>query len=308
MSAEETNAPTPFRDVWARSEDGLRLHARLYGEEDGAGLPLVCLPGLTRNASEFHLLASALLSAGAAGRIVAVDYRGRGLSDHDPDPSHYAIPVESADLLVVLAELGIAAAIFVGVSRGGMISMGLGAVRPDLVRGIVLNDIGPAVERAGLLRIKGYVGTFGAPRDLDEAAGRLRATFAGQFPNLAPAEWRDWAGTVWTEAESGLVLAYDPALARTLDAVDAESPIPDLWPFFDRLGDVPVMVVRGALTDLLSAGTVDEMARRHPGLVSIEVPDEGHTPFLHRPALAARICRFVAGVNAGDAARRAATR
>lgn len=297
-------AAAPFRDVWARSQDGLRLHARLYGE-GGDGLPLVCLPGLTRNASEFHLLASVLLAARAASRIVAVDYRGRGLSDHDPDPSHYAIPVESADLLVVLGELGIGAAIFIGVSRGGMISMGLGAVRPDLVRGIVLNDIGPVIDRAGLLRIKGYVGAFGTPRDLDEAAGRLRTTFGGQFPNLTAEEWRAWADTVWTPTENGLALAYDPALARTLDGIDAESPIPDLWPFFDKLDGIPVMVVRGALTDLLSAATVDEMARRHPGLVSIEVPDEGHTPFLHRPALVAQIVQFIAGVNGAEAVRAA---
>ena len=282
-----------YASAWSRSEaGGLELHARVYGAESSRA-PVVCLPGLTRNASEFHLLAPALIEAGAADRIVAVDYRGRGLSDRDPDPSRYAIPVETADLLRVLADLGIAEAVFVGVSRGGLISMGLGALRPDLVRGIVLNDIGPVLEREGLVRIKGYVGTFGDPADMEDAAGRLRALFGRHFPRLSEAEWRDWAATVWTEANGTLTLAYDRNLARTLDDVDPNGPIPDIWPIFDELGDIPVMVVRGALSDLLSAATVAEMARRHPGLVAVEVPDEGHTPFLHRAGLVERVAEFV---------------
>jgi len=296
---------TGYKSVFATSQDGLRLHARLY-EGRGAGgaarLPVVCLPGLTRNASEFHQLALALLERGAADRIVAVDYRGRGLSDHDPDPSHYTPQVESTDLMIVLAELGITAAIFVGVSRGGLIAMGLGSVRPDLVRALVLDDIGPVVEREGLLRIKGYVGHFAPPPDLAAGAAALRRLFGRDFPRLTDAEWLDWAGTVWTEEDGKLRLAYDPALSATLDAVNETDPIPDLWPVWDKLAAIPAMVIRGGNSDLLSAATVDEMRRRHPGLVAIEVPDEGHTPFMHRPALADRIAAFMAEANAKAAA------
>lgn len=295
-----------YRSIFAKSQDGLGLHARVY-EREAAGetrLPLVCLPGLTRNSSEFHQLALALLERRAANLIVAVDYRGRGLSDHDPDPSHYTPQAETMDLMIVLAQLGIKAAIFVGVSRGGLITMGLGSVRPDLVRGMVLDDIGPVVEREGLLRIKSYVGRFAPPASLDEGAAALRRLFGAHFPNLTEDEWRDWAGTVWTDEGGTLRLAYDPALARTMDAVNETDPIPDLWPVWDKLAAIPAMVIRGGNSDLLSAGTVAEMGRRHPGLEAIEVADEGHTPFMHRPAIADRIAAFMARVNEGDAARR----
>lgn len=283
----------PFASVWTRAPDGLTLHARLYGLGRVAGRPVVCLPGLTRNSSEFHGLATELLALQPERRIVAVDYRGRGCSDVDPDPSRYTIAVETQDLLGLLDELGITEASFIGVSRGGLIAMALGAARPDLVRAIVLSDIGPVLERAGLLRIVGYLGRFGAPASFDAAVEELRARFGAQFPALSPGDWRDWAETVWTERDGRLVLAHDPELSRTLAGVDEHSPIPDLWPVFDALRATPMMVLRGALSDLLSADTVAEMARRHPGLEAIEVADEGHTPILHRPALAARISAFL---------------
>lgn len=291
-----------FASAWTRSPEGLLLHARIYGRDQTAGLPVVCLPGLTRNSAEFHLFASALLDRDPARRVVAVDYRGRGRSDHDPDPARYTVAVETADLVRLLDELGIAAAAFIGVSRGGLIAMGLGASRPDLVRAIVLSDIGPVLEREGLLRIKGYVGRFGAPADLAEAAGQLRARFGAHFPALDDADWRSWAETVWFARDDGLAPAYDPELARALDAVDGSSPLPDLWPVFDALAGMPLMVLRGAHSDLLSAATVAEMARRHPGLDAVEIAGEGHTPLLHRPALVARIAAFLS--RADEAAAR----
>lgn len=288
-----------YESVWTTTPDGLRLHARLYGTLNGR-LPVVCLPGLTRNASEFHRLALALQRAGTVERLVAVDYRGRGLSDWDPDASRYTIPVEAGDLLRILDELGIAEAVFIGVSRGGLIAMGLAGARPGLIRGLVLNDIGPVLERAGLLRIKGYVGRLGQPTDFDDAARRLQALFGSQFPRLRPEEWRDWAETVWAERDGALALAYDPALAGALEGVSEASPIEPLWSAFDALKEVPVLVIRGARSDLLSADTVAEMAARHPRLEAIEVEDEGHTPFMHRPALVARIASFVAAIEAGE--------
>ncbi|HMO28276.1 alpha/beta hydrolase [Enterovirga sp.] len=295
---------TEYRSVFARSQDGLQLHARIYEREGApaeARLPVVCLPGLTRNSSEFQRLALALLERNAADRIVAIDYRGRGLSDRDPDPTHYTPQVESMDLLVLLAQLGIGAAVFIGVSRGGLITMGLGAASPDLVRGMVLNDIGPVVEREGLLRIKSYVGHFPPPADLAAAAATMRRVFGRDFPKLGEEEWRDWARTVWMEEGGALRLSYDPALSQTLDAVNETNPIPDLWGLWDQLAAIPAVVIRGANSDLLSAATVEEMGRRHPGLVAIEVPDEGHTPLMHRPVLVDRLAAFIREVNARPA-------
>ena len=301
-----TGAPdgAPFADLWARSTDGLRLHARVYG--DGApGLPVICLPGLTRTASEFHGLATWLIREGFRGRILAIDYRGRGRSDHDPDPGRYAIPVETADLLTMLGEVGIARAAFVGVSRGGLIAMGLAAARPEVVAGLVLNDIGPVIERDGLLRIKGYVGRLGSPLDRAEAGALLKARFGAFFPAFDDGDWRGWADTVWTERDGALVADYDPALARTLDGLDEATPIPDLWPVFDAIGRVPLLVIRGGLSDILSAGTVAEMRRRRPDLEAMEVAGEGHTPLLHRPAVARRIAALIRRAG-GETPRRSA--
>ncbi|NNM75206.1 alpha/beta fold hydrolase [Enterovirga aerilata] len=294
-----------FRDVWTRSSDGLRLHARSYGDDRATALPVVCLPGLARHAGDFHDLAMALTDPEEEPprHVVAIDYRGRGQSDHDRDPDNYAVPVETADLLAVLAELEIPRAIFVGTSRGGIITMGLAAARPEMVAGAVLVDIGPVIERAGLLRIKGYVGKLGQPRDLDEAAGMLEGLFGGQFPNLRDRDWQTWARSTWEEKAGRLVLTYDPALARTLEPIGPQSEIPDLWAAFDGLRKAPVLVIRGALSDLLSEDTVREMRARHPDLDLVTVPDQGHTPLLRGDDIIGAIRRFVEHAEARAAAR-----
>ena len=152
-------------DHYVTARDGLRLHVREHGERTAPGLPVVCLPGLARTTADFDVLASALAGdAGRPRRVLALDYRGRGLSDHDPDPDHYAIPVELDDVLSVLTARAVASAVFVGTSRGGLIVMALAAARPGAIAGAVLNDIGPVIETQGLMRIKGYVGKLPQPR------------------------------------------------------------------------------------------------------------------------------------------------
>lgn len=286
----------PYRDVWTRSADGLRLHGRLYGDLGTERLPVVCLPGLARSAADFHALATSLAGQGRA--VVAVDYRGRGLSDHDPDPAHYTVPVETADLLAFLSNLGVTKTAVIGTSRGGLIAMGLAAQQPGLIRGLVLNDIGPVIEIAGLLRIKGYVGRLAAPRDLAEGAAILRSVFAAQFPDLGDGAWLAWAGATWEERDGRLVLGYDPALARTLDALEAETALPDLWPLFDTLAEIPLLAIRGAYSDLLSAETLAAMGRRHPDLQAITVAGQGHAPLLRSPDLLRRIADFVDAIDA----------
>ncbi|MFY8151543.1 MAG: alpha/beta fold hydrolase, partial [Hyphomicrobiales bacterium] len=170
MTASTTLQPSRWRDVFIHAQDGLRLHARDQGPTTGGRLPLICLPGLSRNAADFEEIADALASGPAARRVVSVDYRGRGLSAWDPNPANYDIRVENGDILALLAALDIGHAVFLGTSRGGLLTMAMGAARPGAIRGVVLNDIGPIIDARGLLRIRGYVGKLPLPRSFAEGA------------------------------------------------------------------------------------------------------------------------------------------
>jgi len=275
--------------------DGLKLHVRDYGQPGGPGLakllPVVCLPGLTRNTQDFDALAAALSADGR--RVIAVDYRGRGRSDYDSDPAKYSLPVELGDVITILAALACEPAVFVGTSRGGLLTMLLASVRPAAIAGAVLNDIGPVLEPGGLERIKGYVGKMPQPKDYDDAAAILARLFGSQFPRLTPDDWRKSARRNFKDQDGALVPDYDIALARTMVDFDVSKPIPDLWPQFAALAGVPLMVVRGELSDLLSPATVAEMVRRHPGLETLVVPDQGHAPLLAEDDVMGRIAAFV---------------
>ncbi len=280
--------------VFIPAADGLKLHARRFGPDHSSRLPVVCLPGLTRTAADFDVLAPALAAKGR--RVIAVDYRGRGLSGYDPDPGHYSVQVELGDLLTVLAALNATRAIFVGTSRGGILAMLLATLRPDMIAAVVLNDIGPVVELAGLLRIKSYVGKLPQPKSYAEAAHAMRRLFGAQFPKLTEADWLLSAQRAFKDENGRLVPTYDVNLARTLESVTPDQPMPALWPQFDALAGVAVMVIRGALSDILSAQTVEAMRQHHPSLEVVEVPDQGHAPLLADRETIGRIEAFIAAV------------
>lgn len=271
--------------------DGLTLHARCYGSAASAALPVMCLPGLARTASDFETLAEALSADGR--RVVALDYRGRGRSEYDKDPANYSFQVELADIVAVLTALECQPAVFIGTSRGGILTMLLAALRPGAIAGVVLNDIGPAIEPKGLMRIKGYVGKLPQPRDYQDAAEILRRLFDAQFPKLTPQDWLNNAHRTFKQVDGQLVPDYDPALAKTLEGVDFEKPLPPLWGAFDALANVPMMAIRGANSDLLSAETVDAMRRRRSSFETFEVPDQGHAPLLVEADVVGRIADFV---------------
>jgi len=273
--------------------DGLRLHARCYGARSAPTLPVVCLPGLARTAADFEALAEALSSdESRPRRVIALDYRGRGQSEYDRDPAHYNFQVELADLLAVMAALDAARAILIGTSRGGILAMLLAAVRPSAIAGVVLNDIGPVIEPKGLMRIKGYVGKLPQPRTFEEGGEILRRLFDAQFPKLGPDDWIASARRAFRQENGALVPTYDVKLATTLEGVDFEKPFPPLWQQFDALGHCPMMVIRGANSDILSPATVEAMRARRATLETIEVPDQGHTPLLAEADVIARIADF----------------
>jgi len=290
---------TVLADHYVTAQDGLRLHVREHGARTATALPVVCLPGLARTAADFDPLAAALAGdADRPRRVLALDYRGRGLSDHDRDPDRYSIPVELDDVGAVLTARAVASAVIVGTSRGGLIAMALAAVRPTAIAGVVLNDIGPVIEPQGLMRIKSYVGKLPQPHSFAEGADILRRLFGAQFPRLGEADWFASARRNWCERDGRLVVTYDPRLARALAAVDPDHPLPPLWPQFDALGQVPMMVIRGANSDILSVATLAAMrARRRETMretTIMEIADQGHAPLLAEPETIARIAAFIA--------------
>ena len=283
-----------FADMFVSAQDGLRLHVRSYGPRLAATLPVVCLPGLTRTAVDFHPLATALANDPAEPRrVLAVDYRGRGDSEYDRDPENYTLPTELSDLLAVLTALGIGRAVFVGTSRGGLLAMLLATVRPAVIAGVVLNDIGPVIEPKGLLRIKSYVGKLPTPRSYEEGGEILRRLFGAQFPRFSAEDWLRFAHRSWKDQNGKLVPDYDVRLATQLAGADFERPLPPLWHQFDALARVPLMVVRGSNSDLLSAETVAAMRARRYDIDVVTVPDQGHAPLLAEPDLIHRVVNFI---------------
>ncbi len=266
-----------FQDRWSTTEDGLNLYARDY-PNDSAPFTVLCLHGLTRNSADFEDLAQVL---SRRYRVLVMDQRGRGRSDNDPTPANYHLGTYVADTLAMLDALEVSDAALIGTSMGGLMSMVMGSTAPQRFRGMVLNDIGPVVEAAGLERIRGYVGRGGSVTDWDEAVAQVRANSAAAFPNLTDTEWLDFARRLYRERAPGrLEPAYDPAIAEPINA-DTTAAVPgDLWELFDTLADMPMLVLRGELSDILSAETVADMARRKPGLQYVEIPDRGHAPLL----------------------------
>ncbi|MGN6287002.1 MAG: alpha/beta fold hydrolase [Afipia sp.] len=284
-----------FHDLFCKSADGLKLHGRMIGPETGTALPVLCLPGLTRTAEDFDDIARALATdPKMPRRVLAIDYRGRGLSDYDPDPAKYAVPVEMGDVLALAAIAGVNRAILLGTSRGGIISMALAAAKKDLLAGVILNDIGPALEIGGLMKIKGYITDPPPRKTWDEAARGLRDLFGPVFPSLNDQQWMEWAHRAFRDSGDGLVRTYDSRLADGFAAITPQTPMPPIWDLFDKLAGVPLMLIHGTLSDLLSPQSVRDMQARRPDLEVVEVPDEGHAPLLADAPTIKRIVDFCA--------------
>jgi len=278
--------------VFVSAQDGLRLHVREYGTRGAPSLAVVCLPGITRTVADFAELAPAL-AAGQRRRVIAIDSRGRGRSEYDSNPENYNFVVELGDIVSVLTALAIGPAVFLGSSRGGVLTMLLGAAHPTAIAGVVLHDIGPVVEPKGLARIKGYVGKLPQPRSFEEGGDVLRRVMGAQFPKLTADQWLAAARRTWQTKDGALVPTYDVGLARALASIDLERPIPPLWNQFDTLAAMPMLVIRGGNSDILSSETVAAMRARREQMEVIEVADQGHAPLLEGDSLLRGVIRFV---------------
>jgi pimeloyl-ACP methyl ester carboxylesterase len=285
-----------LRDIYFTTRDGLRLYAHHYRVPGAWRRPLVCLPGLTRNSRDFHDLALALATPGPEGRnVYALDYRGRGRSQYDPNWRNYSILIELHDVLDFMIVKGLKHAAVIGTSRGGILAMLMAVIRPASVGVVVLNDIGPVIESDGLTRIAAYVGQVPLPADWEEATRLVRDINQRQFPAVPEAQWAELARQYFNDDNGLPSPAYDPALAKSLAQMKA---IPDLWPQFLALAALPTLVLRGEHSDILSAATLEEMRRRHPRLVALTVSGEGHAPLLKDQATVASIADFLARTDA----------
>lgn len=293
MAADGATQPA-FRDRYYTSADGLNLHVAEYGEPLQPWLPVVCLPGLSRSARDFHALALHLSNhRHRPRRVLCFDYRGRGLSEHDPEVANYNPLTEMRDVLDGMAALGVSRAIVVGTSRGGIIAMLMGVARPNALAGVVLNDIGPVIEPVGLARIKTYIGRTPSPDDWDDAVHIIKRLHGGHFTALSDADWKAFARMTYRDEDDHPAGDYDPALARTFDGVEFDRPVPELWDHFETLKDIPVLVIRGSNSDLLSAETLAAMGERHPSLDSVTIEGEGHPPLLLNTPILQRISAFI---------------
>ena len=290
--AEKAGAPDG-RVIRFSAQDGLMLAARVFGVHRPQQLPILCLAGLSRNSRDFIALGRHFSeNSGQPRQVFALDYRGRGRSDYDRNWHNYTPLNEAHDVMAAAAALGIGEAVLVATSRGGLIAMILGALRPGLMAGVVLNDIGPVIEGIGLARIKRYLTGNGAVSSWQAAEQAVRRVNAAHFPALEDDDWRAFARAIFVEADGVIRPDFDPKLVNTVKNIDFEASIPVLWPQFDSLGAIPVLSIRGENSDILSAETVSEMAARHHHFEQVTVPGQGHAPLLNDAASLERIAAF----------------
>lgn len=282
-----------FSDGYFTVRDGLRLHYRDYpGPLDGP--PLLCLPGLTRNARDFADFAK---SRSPRFRVLALDFRGRGESGRDPLPERYLPLTYAHDTIALLDHVGVADAVFVGTSLGGLVAMLVAVLDEDRIAASIVNDVGPELEEAGLERIRGYVG--GAATGFAswaEAAAAIRSNQRALPASWGGQEWEAMARRMMSEHEDGSVrFDYDPAIAEPFRNVTTSNKA-DMWPMFDALARQPVLVVRGEHSDLLGADALAAMERRSANVTTVTVPGYGHAPDLVEPESVAAIDRFLAAL------------
>lgn len=281
---------TPFTDRFWTSQDGLKLHFRDYaGPSDP--LPVICMHGLTRNSRDFAELAERL---SARRRVLVPEMRGRGMSEYAKDWATYTPVQYVADVIALLQQEGVERFISIGTSMGGLMTMMLSAAKPGVIGGAVINDIGPEIDPAGIARINTYVGQNRNFPTWLHAARTAQETGKDSFPDYDINRWIEMVKRVMVVGQNGRIgFDYDMAIAEPFKQPGNAAP-PNLWPMFESLKDAPLLVLRGALSDLLSADVLAQMEARHPTMQSVTVPRVGHAPMLDEPESLAAIDGFLA--------------
>lgn len=276
------------------ARDGLLLAGRKYGWHNRDLHPVVCLSGITRNASDFHDLAIFLASnAGGNRRVVALDYRGRGASEYDGNPDNYTLSIEAADTLDVLTALGLGKVNIIGSSRGGLIAMLLAAMRPGILKSVILNDIGPVMDATGLVRIWRTYGTGKAPSSIQDAAKLREHIGKSTSPAFTSDDWIKEAHRLYREENGKLVLQFDKALLKSLRSINLDERLPDMWPEFAALTKVPVLAIRAENSDILSQGTFKAMQSLHPSMTVTIAEGQNHAPILSIGKLKLEVSTFL---------------
>ena len=281
-----------FVEGYYRSRDGLKLYARRY-VGDPQRVPVLCLPGLTRNCMDFDRLAEHILPRRS---IIAPDMRGRGRSQYDANWLNYQPLTYVDDVWSILHQLGVPRVIVIGTSLGGVMAMLMAMARPQALAGVVLNDVGPELNVTGAQRIYNYVGRLPPVRNWREAVAQMQATFGIALPDLDARQWRNFAEASFIEDAAGVPrLASDPKIARLLRLVPAGL-MPGMWLAFAALRSVPTLALRGELSDLLSSKIFAHMQREHPKMLAVTVPNRGHAPMLDEPQSLAAVKSFLDGI------------
>jgi pimeloyl-ACP methyl ester carboxylesterase len=280
--------PTNDTGRFYQSHDGLKLYYRDFAPTM-PGVPVLCLPGLTRNSRDFEDLAMHLCRG---RRVLTPDLRGRGYSEHDPDWRNYRADTYATDAWTLLDGLDISQVIVVGTSLGGLIAMVMAMQDAGRLRGVIMNDIGPEIAPEGLARIQAYTGRLPPVASWDEAVAQTKEIYGLTLPGLSEDEWRKMARRAYREDADGVPrLDLDPAIGR---AVRASSPqTADAWQVFEALRDTPLVVIRGAMSDVLAEETLNRMRERKPDLIAVTVPNRGHVPLLDEPECISAIDTFI---------------
>jgi pimeloyl-ACP methyl ester carboxylesterase len=281
---------SPYSEKFWSSHDGLKLYARVYPGPDSSARAVLCLHGLTRNSRDFEDLAPHLQRR---YRVIVPDVRGRGLSARDPNPQNYQPAIYLQDIVTLIDTVAAQRVAVIGTSMGGLLAMMMAVGHRDRVSGVVLNDMGPEVDPTGLERIKAYAGRLPPPKKWDDAIAQTRSMFSEAWPNLSPERWSVLARRGYREDEKGgLHVDADPMIGEMLRAAPAATA--NLWPFWRALRGLPLLAIRGAQSDILSAATFAKMKAENPELEQLEVAQRGHAPLLDEPECVESIDAFLA--------------